>query len=242
MDVSTLKLIGSGKTADVYRLDDEKVIKVYYPQIDRMLIENEYNAANLSAELGIASPKAYSLEQIDGRAAIVFDYVSGDTIKDLLTKHPLHAKKYGQGMADLQLSIHRIAADGKFPTIKKGYRTFILQKTELTDADKALVVSRLDALPEDTKLLHGDFHPENILMADGKPTIIDWSGAVVGSPIADVCGTYLIVKTSPLHKSLSRVSKMLMTTVVDKLLDAYLKRYFEKSGYTYADMEAWLPV
>jgi hypothetical protein len=27
-----------------------------------------------------------------------------------------------------------------------------------------------------------------------------------------------------------------------KLLDAYLKRYIEKSGYTYEDMAAWLPI
>jgi aminoglycoside phosphotransferase (APT) family kinase protein len=131
---------------------------------------------------------------------------------------------------------------GKISDIKTGYKYAVMDKKSLSEEDKASVLSRLETLPDSGKLLHGDFHPQNIIISQGKPCVIDWTGAVSGSPMADVCGTYLIIKTAPTHKPRPKAYRKLMASVLDSLLKAYLKRYFKQSGCNYDDMAAWLPV
>jgi aminoglycoside phosphotransferase (APT) family kinase protein len=42
-------------------------------------------------------------------------------------------------------------------------------------------------------LIHGDYHPENVLMTpDGRPAVIDWSGATLADPRIDVANTMLL--------------------------------------------------
>lgn len=50
VSVEGLPLIGEGITASVYRLDDDKVIKVYRPGISRKIIEQEYEITRQGCE------------------------------------------------------------------------------------------------------------------------------------------------------------------------------------------------
>ena len=55
-------------------------------------------------------------------------------------------------------------------------------------------LKNLDRLPDGDRLLHGDFHPGNIMLGDQGPVIIDWSGAARGSPEADFARSLLILR------------------------------------------------
>src|SRR5262245_11122480 len=47
-------------------------------------------------------------------------------------------------------------------------------------------------------ICHGDFHPQNILMTDGRVTgVIDWSNVVVTEPAFDVASTRVILSVVP---------------------------------------------
>jgi len=49
-------------------------------------------------------------------------------------------------------------------------------------------------------LLHGDFHPGNVLVANGSITgVIDWPNAGLGEPAADVATTRVLLTMGPLH-------------------------------------------
>lgn len=47
-----------------------------------------------------------------------------------------------------------------------------------------------------TSLLHGDFHPDNVLLTDAGPVVIDWDNVGLGPAAADVAHTWLIVASS----------------------------------------------
>jgi aminoglycoside phosphotransferase (APT) family kinase protein len=51
-----------------------------------------------------------------------------------------------------------------------------------------------------TSILHGDFHPGNVLVANGSVTgVIDWPNAGLGEPAADVATTRVVLTMGPLH-------------------------------------------
>ena len=49
---------------------------------------------------------------------------------------------------------------------------------------------------EDGRLLHLDFHPENILLSNHGPVVVDWTNAQAGEPPLDVALTWIIGATS----------------------------------------------
>ena len=52
----------------------------------------------------------------------------------------------------------------------------------------------IDEIPEQNTFIHGDFHPGNIMVADGELVLIDMTDASVGNPIIDLLGSYQIMK------------------------------------------------
>src|SRR5262249_61495665 len=52
---------------------------------------------------------------------------------------------------------------------------------------------RLASLHNGTSLCHWDFHPANLLQANGAPVVIDWTFAMRGDAAADVARTPLII-------------------------------------------------
>jgi aminoglycoside phosphotransferase (APT) family kinase protein len=56
---------------------------------------------------------------------------------------------------------------------------------------------RLHAIPFDgERLLHLDFHPDNVLLSRRGPVVIDWANARAGEPALDVAMTWVICATS----------------------------------------------
>jgi tRNA A-37 threonylcarbamoyl transferase component Bud32 len=56
---------------------------------------------------------------------------------------------------------------------------------------------RLHAIPFDGgSLIHFDLHPDNVLVSQQGPVVIDWTNARGGSAAADVAMTWLILETS----------------------------------------------
>jgi len=45
-------------------------------------------------------------------------------------------------------------------------------------------------------LLHRDLHPDNVILTEDGPSVIDWEGAVRGPAQADLALTWVIVTTS----------------------------------------------
>lgn len=99
-------------------------------------------------------------------------------------------------------------------------------------------LKRLEELPTDDKLMHGDFHPGNILKTSSGPIIIDLIDAKRGHPLADVARTYMLVIMA--YIPADSLGNRLLILGRDQFANKYLKHYFKHSAYTEAEMRRWL--
>ncbi|MDF2523362.1 MAG: aminoglycoside phosphotransferase [Clostridiales bacterium] len=99
-------------------------------------------------------------------------------------------------------------------------------------------MSVLSELPDGMSICHYDFHPDNIIISSKGPVIIDWENILVGSPLADVARTSLILRSHVLppkdcpHWIQDRSSRLFFH-------DMYLNEYLKLNNLDTTDFNAW---
>ncbi|WP_308530680.1 aminoglycoside phosphotransferase family protein [uncultured Paenibacillus sp.] len=58
---------------------------------------------------------------------------------------------------------------------------------------KQEIMDYLKSLPDGTRLCHGDFHPENVMIGE-RNWVIDWMTGMIGNPAGDVARTLLLFR------------------------------------------------
>jgi len=183
------KVISVRTTKTIYR-DGDKVIK---------LLKEEYSAPNvLSEALNLAAvsetklkvPKLVEVTQIDGKWAIVWEYVEGTPLDRLMEKNK-DTQGYLERFVDIQIDMHKYSASWLPLLAEKMERK--IKASNLDPTCRYELLGRLSGMPKNTKLCHGDFNPSNIIITDKDEVyIIDWSHASQGEPLADTAHTYLL--------------------------------------------------
>ncbi|MFC4618075.1 phosphotransferase family protein [Camelliibacillus cellulosilyticus] len=234
--------IGKGATADIFTYGEGKIMKLFYPELPNELAQKEFEVSNLVMNLGLPVPKIFSMETIDHRCGIVYEYVKGAALAVELVKNREAIHKYGVTVAELQHDVHK-KEPSDMPLQKEVLKRHIKAVNLIDDNMKASIINGLDQLPDGGALCHGDFHPANIMVEGNRFTIIDWMTATMGNPLGDVARTSIILK----HVVLPDVFPADFRAAFDKLrwdfLDSYLNEYLRLSGASIKEIEAWeLPI
>ncbi len=188
--MKTDKVIAVRNTKTVYR-DGDKVVKVFDEHYSKADILNEaLNQARVE-ETGLNIPKLEEVTKVNGKWAIVMDYIKGKTLAQLMEQNPDKIDEYLNLFVDLQMEIH----SKKAPLLNK-LKDKMNRKISSADLSATIrydLHTRLESMPKHNKVCHGDFNPSNVIIAeDGTPYIIDWSHATQGNASADVARTYLL--------------------------------------------------
>lgn len=112
-------------------------------------------------------------------------------VQDLKAR-PWTLFKHAHSLAELQFRIHEKSTLG-LPSYRDRLRHDIDETPHLTEVLRRKARDLLEQLPDGQNICHGDFHPENILITQRGPVVIDWMTACSGSPWADVARTSLIL-------------------------------------------------
>ena len=188
--MKTDKVIAVRTTKTVYR-DGDNVIKLFDEHYSKADILNEaLNQARVE-ETGLNIPKLNEVTKVNGRWAIIMDYIPGKTLQQLMDENPDKLDEYLELFVDLQMEVHSKRA----PLLNK-LKDKMNRKISQADLSATIrydLHTRLEAMPKHNKVCHGDFNPSNIIIStDGTPYIIDWSHATQGNASADVARTYLL--------------------------------------------------
>ncbi len=218
------RVIAVRNSKTVYR-DGDACIKVFDSEYSKADVLNEaLNQARIE-ETGLNIPKIREVLTIDGKWAIVSDYIKGKTLAQLMKDNPEKKDEYIELLVNLQTEVH----SKRSPLLNKlrDKMNMKINIADLSDVTKYELHTRLNGMPKHTKVCHGDFNPGNIIIGeDGKAYIIDWSHATQGNAAADAARTYLLFR---LDYDAEDAEK-------------YLELFCKKSGTENKYIQKWLPV
>ena len=203
-------LISSGRTAEVFAWGADCVLKLFYDWVPLEWADHEAELAMQVARTSLPVPACQEMIDLEGRRGIVYQRLYGPTLLSVLSGNPIKLPYYAGMMADVHQQIHQIAMP-MFPSLKNQLKNSIDQVHLLSGEVKTYCLIILDDLPEDDKLCHFDFHPDQIIMTEDGPYIIDWGAACKGDPLADVARTSLIVFTASVQH-LPRLTRIMVTS------------------------------
>ena len=103
------RVIAVRNTKTIYR-DGDKCIKVFSADYSKADVLNEaLNQARIE-ETGLNIPRVLEVTVIDGKWAIVSEYIKGKTLAQLMAEDPDKMDEYLEFFVDLQLKMHSFTA------------------------------------------------------------------------------------------------------------------------------------
>ena len=184
------RVIAVRNNKTIYR-DGDKCVKVFDEHYSKADVLNEaLNQARIE-ETGLNIPKIFEVTMIDGKWAIVSEFIKGKTLAQLMQENPEKKDEYLKMLVELQMEVHAKRAPGlnKLKDKMNGK----ISKAELDATTRYDLHTRLEGMPKHNKVCHGDFNPSNIIVTeDGTPYILDWSHVTQGNASADAARTYLL--------------------------------------------------
>ncbi len=217
-------IIAERPNKTIYR-DGDKMIKVFSEAYSKAEVLNEaLNTARVE-ETGLNIPKLHAVTMVDGKWAIVNDFIEGKTLQQLMDENPDQLDVYLNRFVDIQLEVLRHSCpllNALTDKLQKRISASGLEATTRYDLH-----CRLDSMHGHRKLCHGDFNPSNVIITpDDKAYIIDWNHATQGNASADVARSYLL---------------FYLDGKVD-VAEKYINLYCKKSDTAKQYVQKWIPI
>ncbi len=214
--------VRTGKT--VYR-EGDTAVKVFDEGYAKPDVLNEALNQSRVENIGINVPKVIEVKMIDGKWAIVSEFIEGKTLAELMQENPDKLDDYLNLFVELQMQVH--AATCPLLNKLKDKMNRKISDADLDATTRYELHTRLESMPKHNKVCHGDFNPSNVIMtADGTPYILDWSHVTQGNASADVARTYLLFNLAG------------KSDIADKYLDLFSKKSDTAKQY----IQKWMPI
>lgn len=232
-----MERLAVGRTAEVFRFDAGSVLKLFYTGTPFVAIEREVAISRAIRDSGVSAPDIFEINEHEGRTGIVYEWVNGPTLLEVLVADFGTAGESALEMAEWHAAMHRRRA-ADLPNLKERLAGRIEIADGLPDPYRKHVLRQLGGLPEGESLCHGDFHPGNIILTEGGAVTIDWNDASLGDPAADVARSLFLLTGSAPQEALPPA----VAAGRQAFADAYFARYKQLRPEDARRVELWLPV
>ena len=208
----------------VYREGNE-CVKVFNENYLRSDVLNEALNQSRAYEAGLNAPEVLEIITVNGKWAIVSEYIKGKTIAQLIEENPEKKTEYIELMVDAHIEIGSKSSP-KLSLLKHKMRDQI-RLTDLNATTRYDLHYKINDTTKQSSICHGDFNPSNVIIAeDGRTFVVDWAHATQGNPLADAANTYLLFWMSG---DISGAEK-------------YLEAYAEKAGIEKQQIISFMPI
>ena len=217
-------IIVTSKNKVLYR-DGDKCIKLFDENYSKSDVLNEALNHSRIEETGLNIPKIHEVTLVNGKWAIILEYIEGKTLAELMEENPEKKDEYIELLVDLQMEVHSKVS--QLLTKLKDKMNRKIANTKFDSTTRYDLHTRLESMPKHNKVCHGDFNPTNIIITpNGTPYIVDWAHATQGNASADVARTYLLFCLDGDEEGAK----------------TYLDTFCKKSGTSKQYVQKWMPI
>ncbi len=196
-------IIGQGSIGTIYRCDDETVLKVYRPETPMEELTKERERSQIAFVHGIPTAISYDIVQVGDCYGLLYELVPSGSMGSCVTREPERAEEYAVKFGEVLRLIHELDIGSMaLPDVTVGYaRAAKNMSRYMTGQEYEIALRWLDAMPRGNTLLHGDFHPKNIMVQNGEPLLIDMGDICLGHPLYDIAIAYFVIMLLPEERS-----------------------------------------
>ena len=185
-NLDELEVLSKGYWGTIYALSDKYLIKTSTTSEDMTIDEFKRSRAVYEAGVPCAEP-VKMVETVKGPAIIV-ERISGRSIARRASMKLESLDTYIDAFVKLAKKMWSISIpDNTLPTLKSDWLDLAkLYREFMSDEIVDKYVKFVNALPDDNKFLHMDFHWSNVMFNGGDSRLIDLPNACVGHPAIDM--------------------------------------------------------
>jgi len=233
VDVSGMKQIGAGACGRVFRMDAERVVKVYNQgSFTPERVERERQVAREAFVRGIPSAIPFETVSVGEERGIVYELVEARNIGEVVSADPKACEAWARRMAELAGRLHSTEFDeGLLPDARLLHARWVerIAQTDLYAPQTIEALRRfVDALPAGRSFVHGDFHPANVMvMPDDELLLIDLGDASRGHPCLDMAGTYHVARVAAKRQDGAQRFCSMPAELLDRFWDAFVRAYYQ---------------
>ena len=194
VSVEGLEQLGVGTTGIVYKLDEDKVIKVFKKGYTLKTVQNEQEKTKMVMLSGVPCAVPYDIVKVNDQYALIFELVDAQMlssdVKEANKNNDMEAaKKSIKLLCQYAKKIHSITLpEGSLPSIKKVYIDFINELSgkyiNKEDADYAFEI--IDRIEDSNNYIHGDLNFTNVVKCEDEMMLIDVVDSALGNGIFDI--------------------------------------------------------
>jgi aminoglycoside phosphotransferase (APT) family kinase protein len=213
-----LRLIGQGAEAEIFELQDGRVLKLLRARGPVERVASEVAALEAARSAGLQIPDALEQVVVDGRPGIVMERLRGTDLFSVMGRKPWLVFRAGRLTGEIHARINAARAPASLPKVKDVAQEILASLGRREPAVQLEWIGRILArLPDGEALCHGDFHPGQLMVSDGECVAFDWPAAKRGDPLFDYARTRVLLTmgepppgTSLLLRFLARVARRLL--------------------------------
>ena len=188
LSIEGCELLGKGANGAVYRYDDETIVKTYHNVDSLPEIKQERENARIAFVNGVNTAIPYGIVRIGDGYGTVTELLKAAPISKMIAENTDNLQLPAKYYVDMIKSIHAIELEeGEIPSAKElvvNWARFLEDYLPENDFNKLMAL--VEGIPDTNKMLHGDYHTNNIMMQNGEALLIDMDTLSTGHPVIEL--------------------------------------------------------
>ncbi len=196
------KMMGRGATGAVYQYQEDSIVKLYFSDSALEEIEREKKYAREAFILGIPTAISLGIVQVGEKYGLEYEFIKSRSMSGEIMANPDETEDLVDKLVDVAHSLHTTshqieARESIFTSAKELFLHHLSINPILSPEEKSLCSQFIESIPDRDTLIHGDFHPGNIMLSGGEALLIDIADICYGHPIFDLVTLHFTLVAVP---------------------------------------------